>query len=94
MIVRMAIFTYHKPGLKKIIIELEGFVPRNTELVNLFCTYLRLYDIDYVHHYLRTVGKKTQGDLNMKSIGERNGKIWQVRHRNDAMQCSFHPSPD
>ncbi len=72
LIVRMALWSYYKPGLKKLILTVEGFLPKAIEIVRMFCTYLKLYDDDYIHNFLRTVGRKTQGDYNYRSKDEMN----------------------
>jgi hypothetical protein len=72
LLVRMALWAYYKPGLKKMILNVEGFVPKPTEIVQYFCTYLHLFDDEYIHHFLRTVGRKTQGDYNYRSKEEVN----------------------
>lgn len=67
MIVRMALLAYHKPGLKKLIISMEGFMPKNTEIVDCFCNFLHLHDVKYIANHLRTVGRQTQGEINFRS---------------------------
>lgn len=72
LIVRMALWAYNKPGLKKLILTIEGFMPKSVEVVRYFCTYLHLHDSEYIHNFIRTVGKKTQGDYNYRSKDETN----------------------
>jgi hypothetical protein len=74
ILVRMAIFAYHKPGLKKLIVIVDGFVPKNTKILENFCTYLHLYDIDWMHDYMRSVVKQ---NMKWEGIGESNGREWQ-----------------
>lgn len=76
MLVRMALFTYHKPGLKKMIITVDGFVPKNSKVVNNFCTYLQLHDIDAIHSFMRKVVAKNENDKDFMLIATRNGKEW------------------
>jgi hypothetical protein len=73
-LVRLAIVLYHKPGLKKLILTMEGFMPKNSEIVDYLCTYLHLHDLEWVMCHLRTVGRKTQGDYNFRSKGEKNAR--------------------
>lgn len=72
LIVRMSLWSYYKPGLKKLILTVEGFLPKPAEILQCFCTYLHLYDDEYIHHFLRTVGRKTQADYNYRSKDETN----------------------
>lgn len=72
LIIRMALWSYYKPGLKKLVLTVEGFLPKPVEIVQYFCTFLHLYDDDYIHHHLRTVGRKTQADYNYRSKDEMN----------------------
>lgn len=72
MIVRMALLAYHKPGLKKLIISMEGFMPKNTEIVDCFCNFLHLHDVKYIVNHLRTIGRQTQGDINFRSKDDPN----------------------
>jgi hypothetical protein len=74
MFVRMAVFAYHKPGLKKLIITVDGFMPKNTKIINAFCTHLKLNDIDSVHHYMRTVVKAT---AKWEGVNEHSNREWQ-----------------
>lgn len=68
----MALWSYYKPGLKKLILTIEGFMPKPAEIIHCFCTYLHLFDDDYIHNFLRTVGRKTQADYNYRSKDEMN----------------------
>lgn len=72
--IRMSLFAYHKPGLKKLILTMEGFMPSPVEIVKCFAKYLHLHDKLYVQHFLRTVSRKTQGDYNYRSKGEANNR--------------------
>ena len=73
MLVRMAIFTYHKPGLKKMIVIVDGFVPKNIKLLESFCTYIHLHDIDFIHNYMRLQVKQKAA---WEGVGDKNGKEW------------------
>lgn len=89
LIIRMAMWAYHKPGLKKLIITLEGFMPRNVQILESFCHYLRLHDIQFISNFLRTKGRQTQGELNYRSKGETNLRTrMEVRADTDARKLS------
>lgn len=70
MIVRIAVYSYSKPGLKKMTIKLNGHPLLNTEMVVTFCKFLNLDDERMLKRYLEEVGRKTQGDLNYRSSTE------------------------
>eukprot|EP01039_Chlorochromonas_danica_P000743 gene743-807_t len=72
--VRMALWTYHKPGLKKLILTLDGFMPNPVEIIKCFATYCHLQDSLFIHTFLRTVSRKTQADYNYRSKGESNDR--------------------
>ncbi len=69
LIVRMAIWAYQKPGLKKLIVTIEGFMPKPVEIVKFFCTFLHLHDTEYVMNFLRNIAKKTEDDANFRLHG-------------------------
>jgi hypothetical protein len=72
LIIRMALWSYYKPGLKKLILITDGFLPKPKEIVSCFSTFLHLYDDDYIANFLRTIGRKTQADYNYRSKDETN----------------------
>ena len=74
-LIRMALCAYHKPGLKKLIISTNGFMPKNSKIVESFCSVLHLYDCDWIQNFLRTEGRETQGLYNYRSIGEKNSRV-------------------
>lgn len=89
LIIRMALWAYHKPGLKKLIITLEGFMPRNAEILQSFCHYLKLPDVQFINNFIRTKGRQTQGELNYRSKGETNLRTrMEVRADTDARKLS------
>jgi hypothetical protein len=69
LIVRMAIWAYQKPGLKKLIVTIEGFLPKPVEVVKCFCTFLHLHDTEYVMNFLRNIAKQTEDDANFRLHG-------------------------
>jgi len=73
-LVRMALCAYHKPGLKKLIITMNGVMPKNSQIVQCFCTLLHLYDNDWIQNVIRTVGRETQGEYNFRSKDEKNSR--------------------
>lgn len=73
--IRMALCAYHKPGLKKLIISTNGFMPKNSKIIESFCSFLRLYDSDWIQNFLRTEGRDTQGFYNYRSAGEKNLRL-------------------
>lgn len=73
--IRVALCAYHKPGLKKLIISTNGFMPKNSKIIESFCSFLRLYDSDWVQNFLRTEGRETQGFYNYRSVGEKNVRV-------------------
>lgn len=89
LIIRMSLWAYHKPGLKKLIITLEGFMPRNAQILQSFCHYLRLPDVQFINNFIRTKGRQTQGELNYRSKGETNLRTrLEVRADTDARKLS------
>eukprot|EP01036_Dinobryon_divergens_P032669 gene32669-42310_t len=74
-LIRMALCAYHKPGLKKLIISTNGFMPKNSKIIESFCSFLRLYDSDWIQNFLRTEGRDTQGFYNYRSAGEKNLRL-------------------
>lgn len=89
LIIRMSLWAYHKPGLKKLIITLEGFMPRNAEILQCFCHYLKLSDVRFINNFIRTKGRQTQGELNYRSKGETNLRTrMEVRADTDARKLS------
>eukprot|EP01038_Epipyxis_sp_PR26KG_P008242 gene8242-11156_t len=81
MIIRMAVFAYHKPGMKNLVLHVEGFMPSTSGIVDAFCNFLHLSDIAWIRNFLGTVGKKTQGDINYKSKGDDNLRRQQQRRQ-------------
>ena len=71
-LVRMALCAYHKPGVKKLILSINGFMTKSRHIVEAFCSLLHLHDNDWVQNFIRTEGKRTQGYYNYRSDGEKN----------------------
>ena len=68
--IRMALYIYNKPGLKRLILSTTGFMPSPTEMVECLCSYTKLGNIYAVRNHIKTVGRATQGALNYRSAGE------------------------
>lgn len=72
--VRMALASYNKKGMKRMILAVSGFFPQPEELVRFFCAYCHLDDYSKVKHIIRTVGQETQGAINYRSAHEANAR--------------------
>ena len=72
LFVRMALFSYNKRGMKRMIEAVAGRFPPPEELVRFFCSYCHLDDYGKVKHIIRTVGAQTQGAINFRSKNESN----------------------
>jgi hypothetical protein len=58
-LVRLALFAYHSPSLKRIILAMnDGYMPANIQLVEYICHYLHLGDNQYVRNKLNSLRKK------------------------------------
>lgn len=76
-LVRLAVFAYSKPGLQRLILNINGFKLSPQEKVEYFAKYLHLDDQNWVKHHIDTVGKQTQRNLYGRSEGENNQAIRQ-----------------
>ena len=73
-LVRLAIFSYSKPGLQRLILNINGFKPTAEEKVEYFAKYLHLDDQYWVKNQIETIGKETQRNLYSRS-GDTNDAI-------------------
>ena len=73
--VRIAIFAYNKPGLKRMILSTTGFLPQSIEIVRYLCKFMHLDDFNYVRNHIRTVGRATEGAVNARSSTEANERM-------------------
>ena len=74
--VRMALYSYNKPGMKKMILAVTGFFPPPSELVLCLCHQLGLDNFQGVKEHLMVKGRETQGAINYRSASEIN---WRAR---------------
>ena len=70
--VRMALYTYNKCGMRRMIVAVIGHFPPPEQLVSYFCSYCHFHDYSKVKTIIRTVGKTTQGAINFRSNNEAN----------------------
>lgn len=72
IMVRMALYAYNKPGMKKMVLAVNGFFPSPEEIVAFFCQQLNLSDFAGVKAHIMNRGRETQGALNYRSLSETN----------------------
>lgn len=72
IMIRMALYAYNKPGMKKMILAVNGFFPSPEEIVSFFCQQLNLNDFAGVKAHIMNRGRETQGALNYRSLSESN----------------------
>lgn len=76
LFVRMALYAYSKPGMKKMILAVTGFFPGPQEIVLFMCHQLNLDNFQMVKDHLMNRGRDTQGAINYRSAEEIN---WRAR---------------
>ena len=72
MLTKVAIFSYNKPGLRQVVIKLNGDMLTPLEQVQSLAAYLHLEDYERVRSIIRTVGVETATLLHNRSVGEKN----------------------
>jgi len=75
-LVRLSIYAYSKPGLQRLILNINGFKLSPQEKVEYFAKYIHLDDQHWVERHIDTVGRQTQRNLYNRS-GEANEAIRQ-----------------
>jgi hypothetical protein len=77
-IIRVALVAYNKKGFKRLILSVKmtaSNLPSSKDVVKYFCHYLKLDDEAYVTNHIQTVGRKTQGQINYRSVDEVNTRV-------------------
>jgi hypothetical protein len=72
---RLALVAYNKPGLKKIIVNINGSMLSPLEQINSLAYYLHLDDINRIKIHIDTVGRETANQLNNRSVGDKNTQL-------------------
>ena len=74
--VLMALYSYNKPGMKRMILAVTVFFPGPQEIVLFMCHQLNLDNFVMVKEHLMSKGRETQGAINYRSPEEIN---WRAR---------------
>lgn len=84
MLAKIAVFAYNKPGLRQMVISLNGEMITPLEQVQSLIAYLHLEDYERVRNIVRTVGVQTAGLLHNRSEGEQNYRT--IQHLKDDLR--------
>ena len=72
LFVRLALYMYNKPGMKKMILAVNGHFPSPEDIVECLCRHCNLQNFDAVKEHIMTEGRETQGAINFRAQEEEN----------------------
>lgn len=72
ILAKIAVFAYNKPGLRQMVLSLNGEMLTPLEQIQSLAAYLHLEDYERVRKRVRTVGVETARLLHNRSEGEKN----------------------
>jgi hypothetical protein len=72
MLAKIAIFAYNKPGLRQVVIRLNGEMITPLQQVQALAAYMHLEDHERTRNAVRTIGVETATLLHNRSAGEKN----------------------
>jgi hypothetical protein len=67
---RIAILTYNKPGIRKMLVSTHGAMPSITDQITGLVAYLHLDDIKWVRNRVSTISSLTVSKINARSEGD------------------------
>jgi len=72
---RVAILAYNRPGMRRLILNANGIMPSQKDLIETFCRFLHFDDFAWVQNKILTAGKERIRNQTMLAVGEANQAI-------------------
>ena len=67
---RVALVSYNRPGMRRLILNTQGSMPSNYELIQTFCRFFHFDDVAWVTNRINTVGAERVSSQTMLLKGE------------------------
>lgn len=80
---RIAVLTYNKPGIRKMLISTHGAMPSITDQIHGLAAYLHLDDIKWVRNRVKTISTATVSKINARSEGDPKNPQTRIELRAD-----------
>jgi hypothetical protein len=72
ILARIAIIAYNRSGMRRLILNSNGKMPSQLELVEMLCKHMKLDDYSFVRDQINTIGRARVKSENYSNLAERN----------------------